>query len=243
MDINNFWADNNGTNIHFMENNFEANQDLPFIIIPGLSETAEDYIPLLKALAPRRCIAITLRGRGSSNAPLNGYTLEDHISDIDAVIKHLGLNEIILLGFSRGVSYTLGYALANLDSIKGLVLGDYPALHSQLPPEWTDFFSALPPWRGRALSERMKVHAINGLQKDSKYVEFWEELNAIKCPVLVIRGGKQGSALSIADGEKYLEKISQANLVVFEESDHNIFEPNFERFIDRLEIFFNSLKS
>ncbi|EGA90226.1 hypothetical protein GPDM_06770 [Planococcus donghaensis MPA1U2] len=243
MAINNLGVDNNGTNIHFIDSKFEANQDLPFIIVPGLSETAEDYIPLLKALAPRRCIAITLRGRGSSDAPLNGYTLEDHISDIDAVIKHLGLNEIILMGFSRGVSYTLAYALAHLDSIKGLVLGDYPALHSKLPPKWADFFSALPPWRGRALSERMKTHAIDGLQKDSKYVEFWDELNAIKCPVLIIRGEKQGSALSIADGEMYLEKVPQANLVVFEESDHNIFEPNLDRFIDRVELFFNSIKS
>ncbi|MEK6190216.1 MAG: alpha/beta hydrolase [Carnobacterium alterfunditum] len=243
MEINNFWVDNNGTNIHFMESNFKANQDLPFIIIPGLSETAEDYLPLLKAFAPRRCIVITLRGRGNSDAPLNGYTLENHISDIDAVIKHLGLTEITLMGFSRGVSYTLGYALDHIDSVKGLVLGDYPALHSQLPPEWADFFSALPPWRGRALSERMKTHAIDGLQKDSKYVAFWDELNAIKCPVLVIRGGKQGSALSITDGKKYVEKIPQANLVVFEESDHNIFEPKVDRFVDRVEQFLTSIKS
>lgn len=243
MEINNFWVDNNGTNIHFIDSNFETKQDLPFVIVPGLSETAEDYIPLLKALAPRRCIAITLRGRGSSDSPLNGYTLEDHISDIDAVIKHLGLNEIILMGFSRGASYTLGYALTHLDTIKGLILGDSPASHSQLRPEWVEFFSALPPWRGKSLSERMKTHAINGLQKDSKYVEFWDELNSIKCPVLVIRGGKQGSSLSIADGEKYLEKIPHANLVVFEESDHNIFEPNFEKFVNTVELFFNSIKS
>ena len=121
MEFKNGWVDNNGTNIHFIDSNFDTNQDLPFVIIPGLSESAEDYIPLLKILFPRRCIALTLRGRGNSDAPQKGYTLEDHISDIEAVIKHLELNAFILMGFSRGVSYTLGYTLTNSDSIKGLM--------------------------------------------------------------------------------------------------------------------------
>lgn len=243
MEFKNGWVDNNGTNIHFIDSNFDTNQDLPFVIIPGLSESAEDYIPLLKILFPRRCIALTLRGRGNSDAPQKGYTLEDHISDIEAVIKHLELNAFILMGFSRGVSYTLGYTLTNSDSIKGLILGDYPAYHSQLLPEWVEFFSSLPPWRGKSLSERMKLHALYGLQKDSKHVLFWDKLSSILCPVLVIRGGKHGAALSIDDGEKYLKKIPNSNLVVFEDSDHNIFDPSLEKFVNTVELFFKTIKS
>ncbi|WP_017380944.1 alpha/beta fold hydrolase [Paenisporosarcina sp. TG-14] len=242
MEYKNVWVDNNGTNIHFIDSNFDAKQELPLVIIPGLSESAEDYLPLLKTL-PRRCIALTLRGRGNSDAPQKGYTLEDHISDIEVVIKHLGLNQFILMGFSRGVTYSIGYALNNSDSIKGLILGDYPAYHSQLPSEWVEFFSSLPPWRGKSLSERMKPHVLNELQTDSKQVLFWDKLSSIQCPVLVIRGGKQGAALSIDDGKKYLEKIPNVNLVVFEESDHNIFEPNFEKFINTVELFFKTIKS
>lgn len=242
MELKHNWIDNNGTSIHYIDSNFGTNKELPFVIIPGLSESAEDYIPLMKLL-PRRCVAITLRGRGKSDAPQVGYSLEDHISDIDAVIKHLELNEFILMGFSRGVSYTLGYTFTNLSSIKGLILGDYPAYHSQLPHGWVEFFSSLPPWRGKSLSDRMKTHSLNGLQIDSKQVLFWNQLSSIHCPVLIIRGGKQGSVLTVEEGNRYLEQMPNSNLVVFEDSNHNLFEPNLEKFVHTVEVFFESIKS
>lgn len=95
---------------------------------------------------------MTLRGRGKSGLPKGGYTLEEHISDIHAVIKHLALKEFILMGYSRGVSYTIGYAIKNTNLLKGLIIGDYPAIHTQLPPGWVDFYSSLPPWRGKPIS-------------------------------------------------------------------------------------------
>lgn len=244
MEPKNNWINNQGTSIHLIDSNPDpTNEDLPFIIIPGLSESAEDYVPFMEMLLPRRCVAITLRGRGKSDAPQKGYTLEDHISDIESVIKQLGMSEFILMGYSRGVSYALGYALTHLSSVKGLVLGDYPAYHSQLPDGWVEYFSSLPPWRGKSLSERMPTHALHGLQKDSRQVSFWDQLSSIACPVLVIRGGKQGAALSKEDANKYLEKIPHSKVVVFEESNHNIFEPDLNRFVDTVKEFFERIKT
>jgi pimeloyl-ACP methyl ester carboxylesterase len=158
------------------------------------------------------------------------------------VISHLEMNEFVLMGFSRGVSYALGYALKNLSLVKGLVLGDYPAIHSQLPPGWVEFFTSLPPWRGKSLPERMKTHALSGLQKDSKQVLFWDKLRSIPCPVLVIRGGKPGAALSKEDGVRYLEEIPKSNLVVFEESSHNLFEPCLEKLVHTMKEFFMTIR-
>lgn len=243
MAIKNKWVSNKGTYIHFIDNyDLKSNEELPFIIVPGLSESAEDYIPLMKLLFPRRCIAITLRGRGESDSPQEGYTLEDHISDIESVITYLNLNEFILMGFSRGVSYTLGYAFKNLKLIKGLVIGDYPAIHSKLPEGWVEYFSTLSPWRGKALSDRMKEHSLYGLQRESEQFLFWDKLYSIHCPVLVIRGGKEGSALSKDNARRYLEEIPNARLEVFEESAHNIFEPNIDKVVDTLEEFFKTIK-
>lgn len=242
MDFTEYFVDNSGTNIHYIDSNVNSNCELPLIIIPGLSETAEDYLELMNYLLPRRSIAITLRGRGKSDAPLTGYTLEDHISDIEAVINHLQLNEFILIGYSRGVSYTLGYAIAHHHLVKGIILGDYPALHTELPQVWVDYFSSLPPWRGKPLSERMKLHALTGLQKDSKQLMFWDKLSLIECPVLIIRGGKKGSALSEDAAKQYQENFANATLVVFEESDHNIFEPSFEKYLNTIKWFIDSKK-
>ncbi len=242
MKLKETWINNNGVNIHVIDSNPIAKQELPFVIVPGLSESAEDYLLLMESLSPRRCVAISLRGRGKSDAPQTGYKLEDHISDIEAVVKYLELSDMILMGFSRGVSYALGYALANPQVMKGLILGDYPAYHSELPPEWVPFFSSLPPWRGKPLSERMKPHALKGLQKDSKLVLFWDKLHSIECPVIVIRGGKQGAVLTEEDGARYLEHIPNANLVVFEESDHNIFEPTLDKMISIIKGLFETIE-
>ncbi|MDQ0154237.1 alpha/beta fold hydrolase [Robertmurraya andreesenii] len=239
MIYNDSWVDNNGINIHFVETNANLKEETPLVIIPGLSESAEDYISVIENLSPRHCIIITLRGRGKSATPETGYSLDDHISDIEAVVKHLELKDFILFGYSRSVSYVLKYSLQNKNLVKGLIIGDYPAIHTQLPQGWVEFFSSLPPWRGKPLSQRMSHTALYGIQKESAQVIFWDDLSSIECPVLIIRAGKPGAALSLEAGEQYLEKMPQANLVVFDESDHNIFEPNLDTFIQTIDLFMN----
>ncbi|WP_349409893.1 alpha/beta hydrolase [Pseudalkalibacillus sp. SCS-8] len=234
------WIDNNGVRLHVGEMNRGNNSETPFVIIPGLSESVEDYIPIMEKLSPRHCVTITLRGRGQSDTPAKGYTLDDHISDIDAVIKELGLKRFILMGYSRGVSYTIGYAVKNPSLLDGLIIGDYPAIHTQLPDGWVDFFSKLPPWRGKSLSERMKPEALHGLQKESSLVTFWDDLSVITCPVLIIAGGKQGAVLREELIENYKTTLPHAEVVVFEDSDHNLFEPDLNTFIQTAQSFFQT---
>lgn len=242
MNINHHWIDNNGTNIHFVEMNDKMKDKIPLVIIPGLSESAEDYISLIELLDPRHCVVMTLRGRGKSSLPKGGYTLEEHISDIHTVIKQLALKEFILMGYSRGVSYTIGYAIKNTNLLKGLIIGDYPAIHTQLRLGWADFYSSLPPWRGKPISQRMKREALIGLERDSSHVSFWDDLSSIHCPALIIRGGKQDAVLSLEAGKQYIEKLPQAKLVVFDESDHNIFEPDIQTFVNTVDLFMKNIK-
>jgi pimeloyl-ACP methyl ester carboxylesterase len=237
--FNEKFINNSGVAIHFLDNEKESSK-LPFVIVPGLSESADDYIDIMGKFSDRRCIAITLRGRGKSDAPETGYTIEDHISDIESVVNFLELEKCIMLGFSRGVSYSLGFTLRNLHKVEGLILGDYGAYQSYLPPEWVDVFSSQPPWRGKPLSERMKLHALIGLQRESKLVEFWDELHNIENPVLVIRGAQNG-LLSESDSKRYLELLPNSEVVTFQESGHNIFEPCIESFVIAAKEFFGRL--
>ncbi|WP_374018308.1 hypothetical protein ABU162_00360 [Paenibacillus thiaminolyticus] len=66
--------------------------------------------------------------------------------------------------------------------------------------------------------------------------------SALHCPALIIRGGTQGAALSAEAAEQYREKLPQAEIVVFEESDHNIFEPDPNVFIHAAERFMSGLR-
>ncbi|WP_019152563.1 alpha/beta fold hydrolase [Robertmurraya massiliosenegalensis] len=236
MNIRTGTVEHDGVNIHFTEVNRHL-EGTPFVIIPGLSESADDYTPFIDMLSPRHTVIITLRGRGASSSPETGYTLSDHVNDICAIIQHLNLEKYVLFGFSRGVSYTIGFALQNTTSLRGLIIGDYPAIHSALPPGWAEFYLTLPPWRGKPILERITKTALIGIERDSSEVFFWEELHNITCPALIIQGGMKGSILSSEDGKRYLKNLPNAEWTVFKESDHNIFEPDVTTFIETIDNF------
>lgn len=98
------WVDNQGVRLHYIESNPDTPPTLsPLVYIHGAYGMAEKFLPEMEALSPRRCIAISLRGRGKSDAPETGYSFDHHISDIKALVNHLGLGHFCLMGWSVGV--------------------------------------------------------------------------------------------------------------------------------------------
>ncbi|MGE7822608.1 alpha/beta fold hydrolase [Paenibacillus sp. NPDC093718] len=165
-------VNNQGVHIHVTEVHRDLrNEQTSLVVIPGLSESAEDYIAIMEKLSPRHIVIITLRGRGRSDSPASGYTLKDHISDIDAAIRHLELEHLVIMGYSRGVSYQLGYAVQNL-----------------------------------------------------------------------IRGVKPHPGLSLEAVEQYKLALPQANIVAFEQHDHNIFEPDVDVFVRTADSFLKEIR-
>lgn len=95
---------------------------------------------------------MSFRGRGRSDAPEHGYRIEDHVSDIEAVIADLGPSRLALFASSAGVPRALGYALKHTERLSCLVIEDHPAERGRLPPEWPERFLTAP-WRGRVSIE------------------------------------------------------------------------------------------
>ena len=226
-------VDNHGVAIHYIESIIDHSNEstkAPLLIIPGFTESAEDYIDIIKTIEDRKCVVITLRGRGQSDAPESCYTLEDHVSDIKAVVDHLALDEIYVLGYSRGVSYMIDYALNNLQKIKGMIIGDYPGMHTRLVERWVDMFINLPPWRGKSALERMPRHAIEAIQRESVEKSFYEALKTVKVPVLLLKGDQNGSLLSDEARTLYFEVLEDVRLFVFEGCAHDLFKPDAKHF-------------
>ncbi|WP_158553419.1 alpha/beta fold hydrolase [Peribacillus saganii] len=116
------WVKNGDIRIHYLDNTGTSEKDTPLVIIPGLTEADDDYEEMIRELLPRRTVVITLRGRGQSEAPSEGHTLADHVSDVESVINNIVIDSFILFGYSRGVSYALGYAIRNRERIRGSLL-------------------------------------------------------------------------------------------------------------------------
>lgn len=84
--------------LHYLDAHADGRDELPIVIVPGLSERAEEYIGLMTRLSPRRCVAISPRGRGRSDAPARGYGLDDHAGDVLAVVRQATLARCVLVG-------------------------------------------------------------------------------------------------------------------------------------------------
>jgi pimeloyl-ACP methyl ester carboxylesterase len=226
------WVRNREVRLHFLTNvpALDPGGPIPLVIIPGTAEAAEDYVDLLEALAPRPVFALSLRGRGQSGSPQQGYTLDHHAADIATLIDTLNLPRFCLYGFSRGVTYALAYAAFAPDRVTGLILGDYPALHPALPLSWIEHFMNSES-RGIPVSQKMMPHVVEGMQRDSEEIPLWDVLPELACPTLIMYGGQPGARLALEDVQRYLELLPNARVLRFEESDHRLWLPDYGRFI------------
>ena len=186
------FVDNDGVGIHALDNGRVDTGLPPVVVIPGMGESADEYVWLLDRLGDRRVVVVDVRGRGQSDVPASGYRWEDHIADLRAVVEATGLDRPLLVAFSRGSSYGLGYALEYPVEVRGLVIGDYFARHVGLPAEIADqqLRSKI---RGVPISERMSEHAVRAVFAESREVPLWDRLTELQCPVLVIRGGRKSA--------------------------------------------------
>lgn len=235
------WTRNGPIRLHYIDNQGSANLT-PLIIIPGFASTAEDFKDIVEALVPRRCVAASLRGRGKSDTPSSGYTLADHASDIASLVVGLGFQDICLMAHSRGVPYAIQFARAHKDSVKGLILLDYPARHSQLPQRWaTSFLSS--DFGKAAIPGRVRLETVRGVQEDSDYVLLWEALEELDFPALVIRGGSEGSLLKDEDADMYTKHMKDCQISRFEESSHDVWKPDLPKFINTLNKFLLRVES
>jgi pimeloyl-ACP methyl ester carboxylesterase len=212
---------NGAVRLHVLDNGRVEEAAAPVLVVPGMGEQAEEYRWLLGRLGDRRVVVADLRGRGSSDAPDAGYAWEDHVGDLRAVIESRGLERPILVAFSRGSSYALGYALQFPDRVGGLVVGDYSARHVGLPASFLDQQLRMK-IRGVPVARRMPARAVRGVVADSRDVPLWDRLTELRCPVLVVRGGRPGRVVTDELADRWRASLPSVEMVTIEGAGHDL---------------------
>lgn len=224
---------NTDINIHYIETNDYETGLLPLVYIPGALGNAEQFINELNSFFPRHCVSISLRGIGKSDAPLNGYTFEEQVLDISSVIKKSKLSAYYLMAYSMGVPYAIRYAASNPNEVKGLILCDYPAKYPRIPEQWIESAQKFIP--------ENRYYVVEEIQKNSNEIILWEELKEINCPVLVIKGGTEKALLKNEDSEKYKNNCKNVEVKVFINSGHELWVPDYDKFIETIKDFLNKI--
>jgi non-heme chloroperoxidase len=142
----------------------EAGSGKPILMIPGWSQTAEQFRHQLDGLSDRyRVIALDMRGHGESDKPEFGYKISRLAKDVRDTIEALDLDEVNILGHSMGSSVIWNYYdLYGPDRLAKLLLIDQmPMITSN--PAWSE-------------EERVSSGAIFNLQS------LYETINALAGP-------------------------------------------------------------
>jgi 2-succinyl-6-hydroxy-2,4-cyclohexadiene-1-carboxylate synthase len=95
------------------------------ILLHGFTGSANDWKDVASNLDKRfNKIAFDLIGHGKSSSPtdIKFYKIDSIIEQIEEVIRHVGLKEVILCGYSMGGRVALSFAVSKPNIIKGLIL-------------------------------------------------------------------------------------------------------------------------
>lgn len=146
----------------------------PVFCIHGLTANCRSFDTIANALSPaHRVVAMDLRGRGNSDKPATGYSMDHHCRDIKAVLDNLGLKKINLLGHSLGSFIALAYTASNPDQVEKLALLDGGA--DLTPEQWVKVTAGIKPSIDRLGKLFPSFEAYTDTVKASPFMKPWNE--------------------------------------------------------------------
>lgn len=94
----------------------------PFLMLHGVGSSSLSWDELSKNLDGRRIVAPDYRGHGLSDAPTPPYVADDFIADALRLMDELGLEKVILVGFSIGATFAARMAVDVPERLERVVL-------------------------------------------------------------------------------------------------------------------------
>ena len=98
----------------------------PVLCLAGLTRNVADFTCLLPHLSNHRVIRMDYRGRGQSDHAddFMTYNIGQEALDAIALLDHLGLDRVTLIGTSRGGLIAMALSVTHPDRLSGAVLND-----------------------------------------------------------------------------------------------------------------------
>ncbi|SHE83279.1 Pimeloyl-ACP methyl ester carboxylesterase [Ruegeria intermedia] len=111
-----------GLNLYYAD----TGQGQPLLCLAGLTRNSLDFSFLAPHVADLRMIALDYRGRGQSDhdPDYRNYTVAQEAQDVVALLDHLGLDRVSILGTSRGGLIAMTLAATHPDRLAAVILND-----------------------------------------------------------------------------------------------------------------------
>jgi pimeloyl-ACP methyl ester carboxylesterase len=121
------YVSTNGIRLHYLEH---PGNGPVLVLAPGLTANAHSFDGLMRAGLGdvAHVLALDLRGRGESDAPPSGYSMEDHARDVLGLLDALELERVVMGGHSFGGLLTYWLAANHPERVERCVVLDAPAV-------------------------------------------------------------------------------------------------------------------
>ncbi|HXA29814.1 MAG TPA: alpha/beta fold hydrolase [Candidatus Angelobacter sp.] len=113
------FAQNGEARIHWEE----SGSGDPLLLVMGFGLSAEAWAPMLPMLSGYRAIVYDNRGTGTSQAPLDDFSIETFAEDAAAVLRAAGVDRAHVHGQSMGGMIAQQLALSHPEMVQSLALG------------------------------------------------------------------------------------------------------------------------
>ncbi|MFI8479552.1 alpha/beta fold hydrolase [Pseudomonas sp. NPDC078700] len=260
------YLDNDGCQLHYEM----YGHGKPLVLVHGLGSSTRDWEYQIPALAAHyRVIALDVRGHGRSDKPQERYSIATFADDVASLIEHCKLGPVHLVGISMGgmIGFQLGVdrpeLLASLTiinsgpEVKAKSARDYV----EIAKRWSLSRLLSLETIGKALGKllfpkpeqaelRAKIEQRWPQNDKRAYLSSldaiigWgvrERISRITCPTLVISGDRDYT--SVAQKQAYVDQLSNARLVVIEDSRHATPMDQPQRFNSCLLEFLNEVET
>jgi pimeloyl-ACP methyl ester carboxylesterase len=144
------------------------------LCVHGLTANCRCWDAVADAIAGRhRVIAMDLRGRGLSQKPSSGYSIDHHVRDIACLMDDLSLDRVVIAGHSLGASIALAMAAAHPERIEGAILVDGGGALSA--EQMARVFAGIKPSLDRLGKVFPSFEAYKGQLKKAPFLNPWSE--------------------------------------------------------------------
>lgn len=187
----------------------------PILCIHGITANCRCWDVIASALARRhRVLAMDLRGRGFSDKPSTGYSLENHVRDIHCLLDDIGLDSAVLIGHSLGAYISLAFAAQHRERAEGLILMDGGGQLTQ--DQWDDISTAIKPSLDRLGQVFPSFDVYVEVMKQAPFLQPWSPAieGYFRYEVEEVEGGVR-SRIQPAHIQEEAGNIRQVNATAF----------------------------
>ena len=196
------------------------------ICVHGITANSRSWDCLASALSPHhKVIAMDLRGRGLSDKPRAGYSIQHHCKDILALINDQNLKRPVLMGHSLGAFISLAFAARYPRKVSQLILVDGGGKLSEV--QMVKVFAGIKPSLDRLGKVFPSVKVFLSQMKQAPYLQPWNSYmeTYFRYEVEKVKGGvrsrvhpehieEEAKNLGKVDSTKFYKRIKTPTLIL-----------------------------